>query len=122
MVPSLPLLSCESSVSVKENPDRKKRMFSCNILPALQSCSYESYSEICSKFTAEHSCQSVILIKSQSNFIEIALRHECSPSNLLHIFRTPFIRTALQGCFLNDAFSFYVFAKKVPPSHTLHKR
>ena len=24
MVPSLPLLSCESSVSVKENPDRKK--------------------------------------------------------------------------------------------------
>ena len=25
MVPSLPLLSCESSVSVKENPDRKKK-------------------------------------------------------------------------------------------------
>ena len=24
MVPSFPLLSCESSVSVKENPDRKK--------------------------------------------------------------------------------------------------
>ena len=24
MVPSLPLLSCESSMSVKENPDRKK--------------------------------------------------------------------------------------------------
>ena len=24
MVPSLPLLSCESSLSVKENPDRKK--------------------------------------------------------------------------------------------------
>ena len=24
MVPSLPLLSCESSVSVKENPDRQK--------------------------------------------------------------------------------------------------
>ena len=24
MVPSLPQLSCESSVSVKENPDRKK--------------------------------------------------------------------------------------------------
>ena len=27
MVPSLPLLSCESSVSVKENPDRKKNFF-----------------------------------------------------------------------------------------------
>ena len=25
MVSSLPLLSCESSVSVKENPDRKKK-------------------------------------------------------------------------------------------------
>ena len=25
MVPSLPLLSCESSVSVKENPDEKKK-------------------------------------------------------------------------------------------------
>ena len=24
------------------------------------------------------------------NFIEIALRHGCSPVNLLHIFRTPF--------------------------------
>ena len=26
----------------------------------------------------------------QSNFIEITLRHGCSPVNLLHIFRTPF--------------------------------
>ena len=25
IVPSLPLLSCESSVSVKQNPDRKKK-------------------------------------------------------------------------------------------------
>ena len=29
-------------------------------------------------------------IKLQSNFTEIALRHGCSPVNLLHIFRTPF--------------------------------
>ena len=28
--------------------------------------------------------------KVVSNFIEIAYRHECSPVNLLHIFRTPF--------------------------------
>ena len=27
-----------------------------------------------------------------ANFIEIALRHGCSPVNLLHIFRTPFPR------------------------------
>ena len=35
--------------------------------------------KICSKFTGEHQC-----------FIEIAFWHECSPVNLLHIFRTPF--------------------------------
>ena len=28
----------------------------------------------------------------QSNFIEITLRHGCSPVNLLHIFRTPFLK------------------------------
>ena len=43
-----------------------------------------------SKFTGEHPCRSVISLKLQSNFIEIALRHRCSPVNLLHIFRTPF--------------------------------
>ena len=31
-------------------------------------------------------------VKVQSNFIEIALRHGCSPVNLLHIFGTPFPR------------------------------
>ena len=48
--------------------------------------------KICSKFTGEQPCQSVISIKLQSNFIEIALRHGCSPVNLLHIFKTPFPR------------------------------
>ena len=46
--------------------------------------------KICSKFTGEHPCLSVISINLQSNFIEIALRHGCSPVNLLHIFRKPF--------------------------------
>ena len=45
--------------------------------------------KICSKFTGEHSFQSVISINLLCNFIEIALRHECSPVNLLHNFRTP---------------------------------
>ena len=44
----------------------------------------------CSKFTEEYPCQSVISIKLQSNFIEIALWHVCSPVTLQHIFRTPF--------------------------------
>ena len=46
--------------------------------------------KICSKFIGEHPCRSAISIKLQSNFIEIALWHGCSPINLLHIFRTPF--------------------------------
>ena len=48
--------------------------------------------KICSKFTGEHSCRSVILIKLVWNFIEITLRHGCSPVNLLHIFRTLFTK------------------------------
>ena len=33
------------------------------------------------------------------NFIELALRDVCSPLNLLHILKTPFWRTPLDGCF-----------------------
>ena len=48
--------------------------------------------KICSKFTGEHPCRSVISINLQSKFIEIALRHRCSPVHLLYIFRKPFPR------------------------------
>ena len=37
--------------------------------------------KMCSKFTGEHPCRSVI-----------TLRQRCSPVNLLHIFRTPFTK------------------------------
>ena len=46
--------------------------------------------KLCSNFTGEHPCRSAISIKLQSSFIETTLWHECSPSNLLYIFRTPF--------------------------------
>ena len=46
--------------------------------------------KICSKFTEKHPCRSVVSIKLQSNLIKTTLQHECSPVNLLHIFRTPF--------------------------------
>ena len=46
--------------------------------------------KICSKLTGEHPCLSVISIKLLCNFIEITLRHGCSPVNLLNIFRTSF--------------------------------
>ena len=48
--------------------------------------------KICRKSTGEHSCHRVISIKLQSNFIEISLRHECSPENLLH--RTAFTKNS----------------------------
>ena len=50
----------------------------------------KSVLKICNKFTEEHPCRSVILIKLLCNFIEIAFWHECSPVNFLQIFRTPF--------------------------------
>ena len=56
--------------------------------------------KICNKYTGEHPCQSSISIKLQSNFIEIALRHGCSPVNLLHIFRTSFPNKTSGGLLL----------------------
>ena len=50
--------------------------------------------KICSKFTGEHPCWSVISVKLLYNFIEITLRHGCSRVNFLYIFRTP-----LNDCF-----------------------
>ena len=37
------------------------------------------------------------------NFVEIALRHGCSPVNLLHILRTPFIKNTSGGLLLKMA-------------------
>ena len=51
--------------------------------------------KICSKFTGEHPCRSAISIKLLCNFIEIILRHGCSPVNLLHISRAPFPKNTL---------------------------
>ena len=48
--------------------------------------------KICRKFTGQHPCRSAISIKLLCNFIEIALEHGCSPVNLLHIFRKPFLQ------------------------------
>ena len=57
--------------------------------------------KICSKFTEEHPCRSTISLKFQSNCIEITLRHECSPVNLLHIFKTRFPRSTSGGLLLD---------------------
>ena len=54
----------------------------------------------CSKFTGEHPCRNVTLIKLLSNFIEITLRHKCSPVNLLYIFRITFSENTYRGLLL----------------------
>ena len=59
-----------------------------------------SIKERTKKFTREHPCRNMISIKLQSNFIEIRLRHGCSPVNLLHIFRTFFHRNPSGGLLL----------------------
>ena len=56
--------------------------------------------KICSKFIEQHPHRSAILIKLQSNFIEITLWHGCSLVNLLHIFRTPFLKNNSGGLLL----------------------
>ena len=48
--------------------------------------------KVCSKFTGEHLRRNAVSVKLQSNLIEITLRLGCSPINLLHIFRTPFLK------------------------------
>ena len=58
--------------------------------------------KICSKFTGEHPCRSVISIKLQSKFIEITIRHGCSPVNLLHIFRAAFPKNTSGWLLLNE--------------------
>ena len=56
--------------------------------------------KICSKFTGEHQCQSMISIKLLCSFIEITLWHGRSPVNLLHVFRTPFIKNTFERLLL----------------------
>ena len=63
--------------------------------------------KICNKFTGEHPCRSVISIKLFCNFIEITLRHGCSPINLIHIFRTLFYKITSGGLILPFIFLFF---------------
>ena len=60
--------------------------------------------KLCSRFTGEYSCQNAISIELQCNFIEITLRHGCSPVNFPHIFRTPFPTNISGGLLLQDEY------------------
>ena len=56
--------------------------------------------KVCSKSTGDNPCRSVISIKLLCNFTEITLRNECSPVDLLYIFRTPFYQNTCGGLLL----------------------
>ena len=63
----------------------------------------KSVLKICRKFTGEQPRQSVVSVNLPNKCIEIALRHGCSPVNLLHIFRTPFYKNTSGGLLLISA-------------------
>ena len=50
----------------------------------------EDVLKTCRKFTGAQPCQRTISMKLLCNFTEIALRHEYSHVNLMHVFRAPF--------------------------------
>ena len=56
-------------------------------------------SENIQKFTGEHPYRGAISIKLQSNFIEITIRHGCSPVNFCLFSELLFLRTPLEGYF-----------------------
>ena len=50
----------------------------------------------------------MISIKLQSSIIEITLGHSCSPVNLLHIFRTPFLKNTSRRLLLKISDDFHL--------------
>ena len=77
-------------------PFLKSRDFLCNLRQKQLSRAWvllrKGVLKRCSKFTGENPCRSAISMKLLCNFIEITLRHGCSPVNLLHTFRIPFLK------------------------------
>ena len=68
----------------------------------------------------------ISILKSHSiellcNFIKIPLRHGCSPVNLLHISRTPFLRTPLDSCFCKPQVSCRHLVVQKSTTETLKK-
>ena len=68
--------------------------------------------KICSKFTTEQPCQSVITIKLFCSFIEITYWQGCSPVNLLHIFKTPFCKNTSVGLLLSIWVRFFFLKRR----------
>ena len=67
---------------------------------AIKRCSQEKVSKNMQQIYRIHPCRSAISINLLCNFIGIALRHGCCPVNLLHIFRTSFLKNTSGQLFL----------------------
>ena len=80
-------------ILLKDSDDRAAR----------QRCSQEKvFWKYRAKFTGEQPSRNEISLKLLCSFIEIALCHECSPVNLLHIFRTRFYKNTSGGLLLRS--------------------
>ena len=66
----------------------------CDVWEVLQKIIFggEYWAVVLRKTLSENIQQIFRRTPMPSNFIEITLRHECSPVNLLHIFRAPFLK------------------------------
>ena len=62
--------------------------------------SERDFNKVAKQLKSHFGMKSHFIEQLKSHFIEIPLRHGCSPVNLLHIFRTFFLlRTPLNGLF-----------------------
>ena len=69
---------------------------------------YENMQQI----NRRHPCRSVISTKFLRNFIEITLRHRCSPVNLLHLSEKFFIRAPKEGGLLQGRSTYLLSSKR----------
>ena len=76
---------------------------------ALQRCSWEKVFWIYEQIYRKTPTQKCDFNKVAKQLIEIAVRHECSPINLLHIFRTPFPKNTSGWLLLNSKFSTKIY-------------
>ena len=119
--PWIKKLSAKNTKSISKCWERSvKRKSNVNSIRVIKNSSFRSSHpemflgkgalKICSKFTGEQPCRSAISVKLLCNFIEIVLRHGCSPGNLLHVFRAPFLNNTSEWLLLIFWSTFSIYA------------